>query len=64
MDVFNNHCVFPADIPGTGKTINITPLSQMQNPAFARQMTGGSELSDEHKKQIQDQQKVGGGGHL
>ncbi|KAI0232294.1 SURP and G-patch domain-containing protein 1 [Lamellibrachia satsuma] len=49
---------FGIDIPGTGKTINITPLSQMQNPAFARQMTGGSELSDEHKKQIQDQQKM------
>lgn len=49
---------FGIDIPGTGKTINITPLSQMQTPAFARQMTGGSELSDEHKRQIQEQQKM------
>ena len=54
-----NHSVVPTDIPGTSKTVNVTPISQMANPNFIRQMTGGSELSDRQKQQIQDQQKVG-----
>ena len=38
--------------------MNITPLSAM-NSDFAKKVTGGEDLSDEQKKQIQYQQQVG-----
>ena len=41
-----------------GVKMNITPLSAM-NSDFAKKVTGGEDLSDEQKKQIQYQQQVG-----
>ena len=40
-----------------GIQVNVTPLSQMDQ-TFAKRVTGGEELSDEHKKQIQEQQRM------
>ncbi len=37
--------------------VNITPLMHM-NQDFARRVTGGEDLSEEQKKQIQHQQQV------
>ena len=33
-------------------------MDQMKNPHFAKQMTGGQQLSDKQKEQIAHQQKV------
>ena len=47
-------------VPLLSVNVNITPLQSM-NAAFAKRVTGGEELTEEEKKQIQYQQKVCGG---
>ena len=53
------HLGTPGGVSGAAQ-VNITPMSQMGTEKFARQMTGGDNLTPEQKLQIAEQQQVGG----
>ena len=41
-----------------GQSVTVNTIDQMKTSNFARQMTGGQELSDKQRDQIAHQQKV------